>query len=81
MTENIEFLTALHEVTSRSDNAVAFLEMLLDHPKTPEVLKASLAETQAILNVQSHLIRKLAEEQLGVQENLESLVEKINPTE
>lgn len=76
MTENIEFLNSLHQLQHKATLADEFLQILIDNETTPTVLITSLAETQAVIRIQAHLIRLLAEEQLDVADNLEAYIEK-----
>lgn len=74
--DRIEFLEAIHEITSRADEHIEFLDTLIDSPALRPELRLKFLQMQTTMKMLNTITRRLSDDQVGIEENLEGFVSK-----
>lgn len=73
----IRLLELIHAVSEQAGTATKILDTIIEHPKTPDVIKVELTAVKSVMEVQSSAIQNLTEMNLEVSDQLERLIKKV----
>ena len=77
MSNRTEFLEVIAKLSDDAKSASEFLDPLITSRDLPLPIRLEMLKVQTTLNLQDHLIRRMGEHQMTLEDQLEDLVARI----
>lgn len=72
-----QLLETIHDVLAKADESEKFMKALADNDTMPADVRIKFAEAESALSLQSHIIRRLTEEAMEVEDKVQTIVSKL----
>ena len=77
MSDRTEFLEVVAKLSDDARSSAEFLDPLITSPDLPLPIRLEMLKVQTTLNLQDHLLRRMGEHQMTLEDQIEDLVKRV----